>query len=384
MVYPRRQHTEEFCFKHGLHHARGGVRVLSAQILQDVLKLKWRQFRNLCFYCGSHEHKSKNCTEPDDGLLSRTRVARVLFRYGRDDPAVSRFRSIQLIAHDDRDNRGDAPIERIHHCANRFVQICSDEPVAARALHTYVENPEPDEASAADQDEVDRFLKETGYANELGLRTKQREAIKHILNPDRPDVTLAVPTAYGKTTVFITAAIHEVLCGNGKAVVWLPYNALMSEIAETFADLADRDLDLSEDLRKQFRNENEGQQMRGLMGYVVQRTNIEMKETQAPYGGTFYVREPDTLLPRRITWTVWRGVQSDAFMREHQHSDIFKSADIILATPDKWTWPDKTNGYCDSFVSKFRDVLHNIGLLVIDEAHQLSDVSRTFEKLSNG
>jgi superfamily II DNA/RNA helicase len=377
------QTTEEFCCKHGLHHVRGGVYVFSAQILKDVLQVKWRQFKGLCMLCGSHGHKAKTCPAPDLELLtSRTqRVARVLFRYKRDDPAVCTSRTMSLIEEDDRSNDGDAPIERIYHCARKFMQILSDQSSPARILHTYVENPEPDEVNVVSEDQVDRFLKRTGYATELGLREKQREAIKHVLDPVRPDITLAVPTAYGKTTVFVAAAIHEVLCGNGKAVVWLPFNALMSEIAETFAALADRDLDVREELREEFGSEHEGQEMRGLLGYVVQRARVvrndtycEVEETRTPYGGTFYVRDHDTQLPRRITWTVWRGVQSDGFMREHQNSDTFKTADIILATPDKWTWPDAKNGYCDSFVSTFRDVLHNIGLLVVDEAHQFSEV----------
>lgn len=383
------QRTEELLFKYGLNHVRGGVYVMSMEILHLGLQIKWRQYRNLCFKCGKDDHKSKDCRERDGIITDENcrRVAKVCFRYRRDDPAIQAFSKMKRGKRDDRDNRDGAPITRICECAKNMLRICArhSRTTAARLLLTHVEH-KGEEDDVRSRDEVDEFLESIEYATELTLREKQREAIKHILDKDRPDVTLAVPTAYGKTTVFLAAAIHEVVHGNGKVVIWLPYTALMSEIADTFAEMADRDFDLNRDFCEQYGEQENGEQinMRGLVGQVVQRTRVEtneaycdVKETRSAYGGTFYVKDPTVqrTTQRCIKWTVWRGARHDAFMREHQQSDIFKSADIILATPDKWLWPDKENRGCDSFVSTFeKEDLLKIGLLVIDEAHQMQDV----------
>ena len=48
----------------------------------------------------------------------------------------------------------------------------------------------------------------------------------------------------------------------------------MSEIADTFAEMADRDFDLNRDFCEQYGEQENGEQinMRGLVGQVVQRT----------------------------------------------------------------------------------------------------------------
>ena len=47
----------------------------------------------------------------------------------------------------------------------------------------------------------------------LLLRKLQRDALKRVMDDARPDITLTVPTAYGKTLVYTVAAVHEVLRG---------------------------------------------------------------------------------------------------------------------------------------------------------------------------
>ena len=229
---------------------------------------------------------------------------------------------------DDRDNRDGAPIARICECAKNMLRICArhSRTTAARLLLTHVEH-KGEEDDVRSRDEVDEFLESIEYATELTLREKQREAIKHILDKDRPDVTLAVPTAYGKTTVFLAAAIHEVVHGNGKVVIWLPYTALMSEIADTFAEMADRDFDLNRDFCEQYGEQENGEQinMRGLVGQVVQRTRVEtneaycdVKETRSAYGGTFYVKDPTVQRTTemhqvdRVAWGAARRIHARA------------------------------------------------------------------------
>ena len=54
------------------------------------------------------------------------------------------------------------------------------------------------------------------YPNLESLRPAQEEALYHVGTEERPDIVLAVPTAYGKTLVYVTAAIDEVVHRKGK------------------------------------------------------------------------------------------------------------------------------------------------------------------------
>ena len=63
--------------------------------------------------------------------------------------------------------------------------------------------------------------------------------MRHVLDQIRPDITLTVPTAYGKTRVYTVAAVHEVIYGAGRAVIFLPYSALMSDIASELSKRSD-------------------------------------------------------------------------------------------------------------------------------------------------
>ena len=65
---------------------------MSTEILHLGLQIKWRQYRNLCFKCGKDDHKSKDCRERDGIITDENcrRVAKVCFRYRRDDPASKR------------------------------------------------------------------------------------------------------------------------------------------------------------------------------------------------------------------------------------------------------------------------------------------------------
>ena len=61
---------------------------------------------------------------------------------------------------------------------------------------------------------------------------------------------------------------------------------------------------------------------------------------------------------REIKWTIWRGKGNDNYMNDHEKSDIFRNADIVLATPDKWAYPNGRNSNCDSYVATFEERLH--------------------------
>ena len=156
----------------------------------------------------------------------------------------------------------------------------------------------------------------------------------------------------------MAAAIKQVFDG-GKAVIHLPYSALMSDIANKFAALSN------------FDHEIEGIVVRASKVVTVE-LDVRVEGTSMVYGGSFFINYDGRL--REIKWTIWRGKANDGVIAQHEKSDIFQNADIVLATPDKWACParGKQNFNCDTFVSrgKFEKfTLHNV-LLIIDEAHQ--------------
>ena len=218
------------------------------------------------------------------------------------------------------------------------------------------------------------------------LRHLQRECLEHVVHPGRPDIVLTAPTSYGKTLMYLVAAVHEVVYGEGTAVIFLPFSALMSELAHTLAELTDDQY--SPVYRQQGR-------------VITHEADPRVVGTTLPYGGRLRIRLPKGQGSREISWTIWRGVSGDPIMREQLKMGVFRDADIILATPDKWMWPDSfhANG-CDSFLStlplraltaegaraltqkqvqqaqaqKNLEWLRKFGLIIADEAHELQGV----------
>ena len=113
-------------------------------------------------------------------------------------------------------------------------------------------------------------------------------------------------------------------------------------------------------------------------GVVVQgsRREVELdarvRGITLPYGGSFFILHNGE--PREIKWTLWRGAGNDDHMKYHERSDIFKEADIVLCTPDKWSYPGNNNIQgCDSFVEKFERFMKEDLLVIIDEAHDFTE-----------
>ena len=192
------------------------------------------------------------------------------------------------------------------------------------------------------------------------MRKGQVDAIHAFLDGEQ-DIVLAVPTAYGKTAAYMTAAIKQVLDG-GKVVIHLPYTALMSDIATTFAELSQANNSLN-----------------GLVVRPARVVKVDLDErvegVGMVYGGSFYVPTNEENSLREIKWTIWRGKGNDNYMNDHEKSDIFRNADIVLATPDKWAYPNGRNSNCDSYVATFKSFTKGDDvLLIIDEAHQFQDI----------
>jgi superfamily II DNA or RNA helicase len=353
--------TETFVANYGALHVRGGIYCTTeprhSQIDMYFLKKKKRAILNLCYRCGSSQHKSTQCPNPDqdyqsfnhlDDILGYGR-RRCLFQPPEDDDAVSLFKHQNWT---DADNR--------HHDFDHF-QMCLE---LGNALvgQQHVMQPSKcilwssggDPFEDIENEEVKQLIN-TVFPHFNGrLRKKQEDAIASFLQSPPKDVVLAVPTAYGKTAVYISAAIKHVL-GGGKVVIHLPYSALMSDIATTFAGLS-----------------------ASMHGVATQKSHtikakldVRVEGLSMVYGGTFYVPTSQGGF-REITWTIWRGTTNDPYMQQHQQSPIFKNADIVLATPDKWAYPDSKNSDCDSFVHTFKAFLNRDMLIVIDEAHQFS------------
>eukprot|EP00945_MAST-04E_sp_MAST-4E-sp1_P002916 g2916.t1 len=152
---------------------------------------------------------------------------------------------------------------------------CSDDLLLCCKWSSPVENPV---ALSDDKDGGKAMLKvlvEKLFPEYKGqLRKKQQGALEAFVQDPYKDLVLAVPTAYGKTAVYILAAVYFILKG-GKAVIHIPYQALMSDIAVTFTQLTEK-----------------------LRGIVTRKSFVDKKTKNAkayglPTGGSFDVPSDD-------------------------------------------------------------------------------------------
>ena len=342
--------TENLFMLYGFHNIRGGIYCDSAPWLRDkyleILEDKKRATRGLPL-----QSRGSSPT-----IERRTTV----FQRKEDDEALA---ATVFGTWNEVDDRGDFD----------HVKVCQD---FGNGLINNASSFKPHSwllwSSASDpfrpitHDQTKELINAV-FPNVKGkLREKQQEAIKSYLEDSSEDLALAVPTAYGKTYVYMAAAIHEARKGN-KVVIFLPYTALTSDIATNFAELST----LND-------------------GICVQKSEVinvnldaRVKDWGMVYGGSFLVSHGEacqgstplrSVYFREIKWTIWRGSQNDTYMRDHEKSSIFQEADIILATPDKWAYPKAAKGGCDSFLDTFPNILNKLSLVIIDEAHQFNGV----------
>jgi len=387
--------TERMSIVFGQRHVRGGIYTSTEfdSLGRFTLERKRRQFLGRCFKCGG-EHFSANCeSEPDEMYKEWTNkdsryAAHV--QSADEDEALSTLKGLN-VAYEGPDEESDDYFKRARDVAKAFrdkfggngsdsdsdsdsggnicraVIISSGKEVVEHIgdgsgeheelwyrLVRAIWPPPPPLPPSTGSDIPAPQIDDDGVAGRL--RPKQKEALRRVCSK-RDDLVLSLPTAYGKTRIFLTAAVHEVLYGRGKAVILLPYKALMADISSTFEEIS-----------------------KGLMGSVAQSyaADPRVRGTATAYGGSMYVLNPETRNLRKITWTRWQGRAGDGNMRQHEQSDEFKNADIVLATPDKWMLPISSTGKgaqaCDSFVSTFEKHASKFGLAVIDEAHQFTEV----------
>eukprot|EP00943_MAST-04B_sp_MAST-4B-sp1_P004519 g4519.t1 len=356
--------TVMFVIQYGMKHVRGGIYCTSNTEFSDIdrrqLTKKKRAALKLCYKCGSPEHPAQNCINPDlnDDLNENTNAGRrrTLFQPLNEDEALNMHN--EGAKHwTDKDERTWQPNNTHFDLCQRFGNaiITNDKKPTKCVLWTSggdtfsdIENPNVLEI-------VNKI-----FPNYNGkMRKGQVDAI-HAFLDGKQDIVLAVPTAYGKTAAYMTAAIKQVLDG-GKVVIHLPYTALMSDIATTFAELSQPDKNLN-----------------GLVVGPARVVKVDLDErvegVWMVYGGSFYVPTNEENSLREIKWTIWRGKGNDDYMREHEKSDIFRNADIVLATPDKWAYPNSIKSNCDSYITTFKSFTKGDVLLIIDEAHQFQDI----------
>ena len=381
--------TRNIAFKHGLHHVRGGVHVLPELSGAELITLQ-REYRaqcDLCILCGRSGHKAATCTQFRGQSVSEDAALMDFVRLRGDDPT---FRA------DDRAQGVHADVAR--RVASGVCSACHVSRLVAVSFPMTTEDMDDmrhddqnegqnGEISAHQARETYEHLVRELYGRRVDvsmLRKLQCECLEHVVDLGRPDIVLTAPTSYGKTLMYLVAAVHEVVYGEGKAVIFLPFSALMSELAHTLAELTDDQY--SPVYRKKGR-------------VITHEADPRVVGTSLPYGGRLRIRLPKGQGSREISWTIWRGVSGDPIMRQHLRTGVFRHADIILATPDKWMWPDsfRANG-CDSFLSMLpphaltaegalapgqaehaqaqtkREWLRKLGLIIADEAHELQGV----------
>ena len=334
----------EQCCSHGMFHVRGGVHVfpeLSEEEKKELLK-HHRAHHNLCNVCGVYGHRANKC--PNGGQPAN------------EDPALSAH--MGLLVGSDKDERKDDPFERASIVVGA---VCENLPVSRIVCMSNSAETNPETAEDNLGDLVDALY---GDGERNNLRPLQTQAMRHVFDQIRPDITLTVPTAYGKTRVYTVAAVHEVIYGAGRAVIFLPYSALMSDIASELSKRSDSVVEYEADDR--------------------------VRGAKMPYGGILQVKLKNNKgreVCHSIIWTIWRGYSGDEHMKMHTSHWSFRRAQIILATPDKWAYPDpgKNNDgmprLCDSFIRGWghdadsrKKWISELGLVVIDEAHEFKEV----------
>ncbi|KAL1496808.1 hypothetical protein AB1Y20_014394 [Prymnesium parvum] len=333
--------TLDLCLKHGVHHVRGGSFVLPTLDASELESLRrfYRGILGLCKRCGG-KHMVSAC--PVDGQRAD------------DDEALEAFGALRWQADDDRPDpfgRAQAVVESLVDvaCVKRLVGVSN--------------------SAAADGEGTQLHRRIAEYVDALypgrTLRPLQRRALELVVHADRPDITLTVPTAYGKTLVYLVAAAHEVISGDGSAVIFLPFSALMSDVAFGVASIC-----AAQQRGAAARMHDSGDDC-----VATYEADERVRGTSMPYGGCFWIGE------RQVTWTIWRGQTGDEHMSQHMQTPVFHNADIIFATPDKWAHPTSSQHWCDSFVSTFGSDPESrqrwvgaLRLVVVDEAHEFRDV----------
>ena len=360
--------TEMLTVIHGQNHVRGGI--YCSDPLTDkyacILTMKERAEFNLCYRCGKENcDKSSPCAIQPRILLQFQNYSpgkrRELLQPGNDDFAL---RAEQGIKGDDTDTREFDHFDLLEQLGGELTELGPTKCVlwSSGAAEFEVYRLGGDESFNL-PDFVDSIFPEI----KRKMRWGQWDALQKYIHcnhnnttttqqPQQKSVVLAVPTAYGKTKVYQAAALYEVLKNRKKVVIFLPYTALLSDIANSFASIS--------------KSRNGNHVCRSKVVNV--QADVRVKSVSMPYGGNFFIPFEGAL--REVKWTIWRGITGDPHMRNHMKSDAFKEADIILTTPDKWGYPDSSSKGCDSYVSQKETFFEHVGLAILDEAHQFRGI----------
>ena len=370
---------------HGIFHARGGEYVFTEASFCSDVSMAVRIFANAgaaCTLCSMEGHHRSKCP--------------LRFRGRNDDETRQMLWNLECEDHDRR-------ITGSHYTFAKAITLalvnnaCEGEKSdIGRLVQLTDEYEEPGnlELNGA----VRRIVSELyGQNRSDNLRPLQKQALNHISNLNRPDIALTLPTAYGKTLVYLVAAVYEILQARkgalgsdkgsdtrrGKVVVFLPYRALMSDVTEALAELTNPWATWRPgDPTAQPRNDNAI--WRFMNGRIVVNEDGGLNGVSMPYAGEFYVSCADadadaSARHESIRWTIWRGASGDRNITKLEKTKMFKDADIIFATPDKWSWPvpmdDNSQNSCDSFIETFgKEFMSSLRLCIIDEAHEFREI----------
>jgi len=363
---------------HGIFHARGGEYVTTEASFCSDVSMAVRLFANAgsaCTLCMEEGHHRSRCPLRFQGR-NEDETRQMLWNLECEDDdrripgshyGIAKDITLELVK-----NAGEGDI-------GRLVQLSDPD-----------EEPAHPPANLELEGAVEAIVSALYGQNMLeDLRDLQRKSLNHISN-NRKDITLTLPTAYGKTLVYLVAAVYEILQARknatdrdkggdkrrGKVVVFLPYRALMSDVTETLAKLTDP-LATRRPSDPATRPRNDNAIWRFINGRIVVNEDGNLNGVSMPYAGEFYVPCADAD-PESIRWTIWRGTSGDRNISKLEKTKMFKDADIVFATPDKWSWPvpmdNNSPNSCDAFIKTFgEEFMSSLRLCIIDEAHEFRE-----------
>jgi hypothetical protein len=364
------------CFKHGQRHVRGSVMSTSKgdhpERQRELIEVIRREQEGLCFKCGRRKHGQ---CEDDDGVFGLwygRSIAAAVFELAGGSDVLSMMHRTPLTAGDNR-TVANGHMDRMCRLAEAVAQRMDDKEVLsldAVVVKETVDANNNDNAggsnSAGGSDGSGGSGSSGGgggaeltpaqlYAlvdSSRDLRPKQEEALARILLPTTTTMLVQLPTAYGKTSIALGCAVHEIVCRDGRVVMFVPTIALMNDMMKTMEEITIARL-----------------------GHVEKfpiNPYLKKSDYYSVYGGDFDVPGHPG---KQIRWRRWQGASQDNNMSIYQKRPDYTEGNLIFATPDKWmSSSDRTHTGCDAFVKLFRERAREFGMLIIDEAHTFDSV----------
>jgi len=360
----------ELCFQHGQRHVRGSVMSTSrgehSERQRELIEVCRREHKRLCFKCGRPQHGQ---CEDDDGVFGLwygRSIAAAVFELAGGSDVLSMMHRTPLTADDNR-SVANGHMDRVCRLAEAVAQRMDDEEVLSLDAVVVKET-----VDANNHDDDDAGGRDGGSGSGCGgggaaltpaqlyalvegsrdLRPKQQEALAKILLPATTTMLVQLPTAYGKTSIALGCAVHEIVLRGGRVVMFVPTIALMNDMMNTMEQITIARLGHV----KKFRIDE----------------RLKKSENYSVYGGDFDVPGH---AGKHIKWRRWQGASKDNNMGSYQKNPEHTEGNLIFATPDKWmSSSDVTQTGCDAFVKHFGVQARDFGMIIIDEAHTFDSV----------